>query len=100
MVVTLLTSLEPNDGLTVHGGKDGDGKTAFQACAEHGSRRRDRVGAGWRQKKQGRVLPPGPVHGRGDHPFLGMQPLMPEPSRLRLAASAAALPLKGPTITL
>lgn len=35
-----------------------------------------------------------------NHPFLGMQPLMPEPCSLRLAASAAALPLKGPTITL
>ena len=57
-------------------------------------------GRGMAPKKQGRVLPPGPVHGRGDHPFLGMQPLMPEPCSLRLAASAAALPLKGPTITL
>ncbi len=78
----------------------GMAKRLFKPVSSTDRGGRDRVGAGWRQKKQGRVLPPGPVHGRGDHPFLGMQPLMPEPCSLRLAASAAALPLKGPTITL
>ncbi|MGL6321206.1 hypothetical protein, partial [Aeromonas hydrophila] len=57
----LLTSLEPNDGLTVHGKKDGDGKPAFQACGLARSTGRERSGGKWHQKKQGRVLPPGPV---------------------------------------
>ena len=66
----------------------------FKACRDT-----DRGGGiGWARdgaKKQGRGLPPGPVHERGDHPFLGMQPLMPEPCSLGLAASAAALPPKA-----
>ncbi len=57
-------------------------------------------GRGWRQKKQGRCCHPALCMDAAIHPFLGMQPLMPEPCSLRLAASAAALPLKGPTITL
>ena len=60
---------------------------------------RRRIGEAF-EKERGRVLQPGPPVSEGVYPFLGMQPLMPELCSLRLAVSAAALPLKGPTITL
>ena len=47
-------------------------------------------------KKQGRMLPPGPVPASGDHPLLGDAAADAEPCSLRLARIGRRLAVEGP----